>query len=227
MEGKLTAISRQEALRYVGCPEGPAPAEISTLLEEAVAQVMALAQPRVIWREFPLEKGNKLVGTDFTLEGEEIKALLADCDRCILMAATLGGQVEQKLRTWQLTDMTKALLLDGCASAAIENVCDNLERELAQQYLNQGDYLTDRFSPGYGDMPITQQGGFCGVLDTQRRMGLCVSSSGLLIPRKSVTAVMGVAKTPQPHRGGSCAGCRLMADCGFRKRGTTCYGKKL
>ena len=49
--------------------------------------------------------------------------------------------------------MMKAVLFDSCASAAIEAVCDNLQKELQQSY----PYLTDRYSCGYGDLPITLQ----------------------------------------------------------------------
>ncbi len=56
-------------------------------------------------------------------------------------------------------------------------------------------YLTDRFSPGYGDMPLAQSGQICEVLNTGRSIGLTVSQSGILMPRKSVTAVLGISRT--------------------------------
>lgn len=70
------------------------------------------------------------------------------------MAATLGADVEQLLMHVQVSDMARALILDSCASAAVENLCDNLEADLRTQVEAEGCYLTDRFSPGYGDLPL-------------------------------------------------------------------------
>ena len=58
-------------------------------------------------------------------------------------------------------------------------------------------FLTDRFSPGYGDFPMESSKDLVGLLDAGRRIGLTVSQSGILIPRKSVTAVLGVSDRPR------------------------------
>lgn len=138
------------------------------------------------------------------------------------MAATLGPEVEHLLMRAQVLDMAQALLLDSCASTAIENVCDNLEAELRAEAAREGLYLTDRFSPGYGDFPITQQRCFCEVLDTQRRIGLSVSVTDILIPRKSVTAIMGISPTPRKRRSSGCANCNLFFTCQIRRGGGHC-----
>lgn len=67
-----------------------------------------------------------------------------------------------------------------------------------------GRYLTGRYSPGYGDWPITVQPLVAAALDTARRAGLCVTDSNLMTPRKSVTALLGVSDHPVR---GHLAGC--------------------
>ena len=141
------------------------------------------------------------------------------------MAATLGADVEQLLMHVQVSDMARALILDSCASAAVENLCDNLEADLRTQVEAEGCYLTDRFSPGYGDLPLALQGDFCALLDTQRRIGLTVSESSLLIPRKSVTALIGVADHPVTGSLAGCDTCLLREKCEWRKRGMPCGGE--
>ena len=89
-----------------------------------------------------------------------------------------------------MKSMADALILDACAGAAIENVCDNLCADIAAAVAPM--YLTDRFSPGYGDLPLAQQFELCRVLDVSRRIGVTLSDGGLMIPQKSVTAVMGI-----------------------------------
>ena len=89
--------------------------------------------------------------------------ILSGCQEAILLAVTLGPQIEQLLMRREVTDMADALIMDACASAAIENVCDHFEFDLREQLEREGKFLTDRFSPGYGDLP----------LHTQRRLAIC------------------------------------------------------
>ena len=104
--------------------------------------------------------------------------------------------------------------------AATQNVCDNLCEDLAGQFKPK--HLTDRFSPGYGDFPFSQQRDFFELLDITRRIGVSLSESGLMLPQKSVTALIGVSDRPQPHRHRGCASCTLFETCRFRKEGTHC-----
>ena len=72
------------------------------------------------------------------------------------MAATLSPGVDALLRRSQLSDLSRSLVLESCATAAIEEVCDRGEAIIRQRY--PGRALTSRYSPGYGDLPVTVQG---------------------------------------------------------------------
>lgn len=49
-----------------------------------------------------------------------------------------------------------------------------------------------RFSPGYGDCPLTAQRSIVDALNATRLIGLTVTPTSLLMPTKSVTAVIGL-----------------------------------
>lgn len=223
MDAAGLALNESEILRYLGCQDPCPPQELVEAVRSGSRDVLAAARPRTVWRLLPLE-GTALTGSRVTLAGQDIARHLSGCTQAVLMAATLGPDVEQLLQRAQVRDMARALVLDSCASAAIEAVCDRLEGELRERFLAQGRYLTDRFSPGYGDFPIGQQPELCALLDTQRRIGLTLSASGIMIPRKSVTAVLGVADSPRHRRSSGCPGCAMYEHCGMRKRGTPCGG---
>lgn len=218
---RLEKINPNEVLLYLGYTGGTVPDDLEQSIASGSAALFQAARPRLTYRIFPLKDGH-LIGVDFPLEGQDIRTHLDGCAQAVLLAATLGPDVETLLMRTQVTDMAKALILDSCASTAIENICDNFESDLRRQYEGEGLYLTDRFSPGYGDMPISQQRRFCELLDTRRRIGLTVSQSGILIPRKSVTAVMGVADTPRTRRSSGCANCNMFRSCQLRKNGRVC-----
>ena len=225
MEDLLKDIDRNEALRYLGCRSGDVSAGVAEKLETARQTILTTARPRTVYRAFDLDRADGtllLCDTHVCLPGDSIRRFLEGCEACVLMAATLGAEVESLLRRAQAADMGRAVFLDACASAAVENVCDNLENSLRAQWLEKDGYLSGRFSPGYGDMPAEWQQEFCRLLDTGRRIGLYAGASGALIPQKSVTAVLGISQKPIGRAARGCEFCNLSETCAFRKEGKTC-----
>ena len=51
-----------------------------------------------------------------------------------------------------------------------------------------------RDSPGYGDFPLEAQREILVILDTPRKIGVSLTDSLLMVPSKSVSAVIGVAR---------------------------------
>ena len=189
MEARLTHISRSEALRYLGI-RGEAPADLREDLDRCAALLQATVRPRACWRVFPWQPDRPLPGTAFQPQGQDIRRHLAEAGQVILFAATLGTESEQLLRRAQQKNMADAVLMDVLASAAIENVCDNCQEDLARAFAPHR--LTSRFSPGYGDFPLAQQASLLPVLNAQRLLGITLTPGGLMIPQKSVTALLGV-----------------------------------
>lgn len=224
MDGFLKDIDRNEVLRYLGYKGSIIDENTNLQIDKATELIKKIAMPKIIYRvsDIIFENGLSLSATNFKPLGNDIAALLKDCKKAVLFAATIGNLFETELRKAQITDMAFAVILDSCANSAIENVCDNFQNHIRLSWEKEGMFLTERFSPGYGDMPITQQKEFCMVLDTARKIGVTVSSSGLLVPTKSVTAIIGISENPQPKRIKSCENCTAFANCKFRKDGITC-----
>ena len=220
MEARLSGLERNQVLHYLGYPGGGLSEELSADLVRCERTLLETARPRALWRLFPLLPDGRLAGTDYAPAGSSVRELLRDCDAVILMAATLGSEVERLIRRAQLGRMGDAVILDACGSAAIENVCDNLCADLADEFRPR--CLTDRFSPGYGDMPLSEQAELFRVLDVTRRIGVSLSESGLMLPQKSVTALIGVSDRPQPKRHRGCPSCSMFETCPFRKEGKNC-----
>lgn len=136
---RITAVNPWEVLRYLGCGPGGDTGGAAVKPSAAAARNFAAARPKAVWRFFDL-KGTTLEGTNLALTGQDIQRHLTDCHQCVLMAATLGADVEQLLMHVQVSDMARALILDSCASAAVENLCDNLEADLRTQVEAEGCY---------------------------------------------------------------------------------------
>jgi cobalamin-dependent methionine synthase I len=183
--------------------------------------LLEAAHPRQIWSHFTLDS-MRLSGTAFVLPGQDIAAHLNGCYACALLAVTLGDGVCRLLRAVQAVDISRAVLLDTMASIVAEQYADLAEWELRKGYALKGRYLTGRFSPGYGDLPLGLQSDLLSLLNARRMVGLTVSESGILMPRKSITAVLGVADHPVAGRPPGCEHCEIKAECVLYGEGKYC-----
>ena len=214
-------LDRTEALRYLAIRR-PDAGTLQAI--EPVAQALEDAlTPRFTFAAFPVEhtaEGEALLGAGLVLPGKMAQTMLRDCTHAVLLLCTLGAGFETMLRAAEARDMAKAAMLDACGSAYVEAGCDEAERALAARFAPK--QLTDRFSPGYGDLPLSLQPALCAALDASRRLGVTVTESLLMIPTKTVSAVIGLADEPQPARIRGCGFCMRREHCEFRKGGGTC-----
>lgn len=180
------------------------------LMDKAEADIIKMCRPAYTFTEIPQDS--------IVFGGEDIHKVVDGCEKIILIAATIGIYVDKILRKIQITDMAQAVVLDAMASVAIEQFMDKIEGELKERYSNY--YFTRRFSPGYGDYPIEKQREIVKLLNTEKRLGLTLTNSLLLYPTKSVTAVIGLSKTPVGSAGKGCTNkCMLCNNrgCPYRK----------
>lgn len=209
----LDRINRQEALRYLGDGRVEMNSSMQALMDACEEELLSVAAPKYLYKEIQL-------GDSGLVRGRSVAEHLKGCDRAVLLCVTIGAGVDRLIRTAQVEDMARAVVLDSMASAAVEQVCARLDDIIACEYPQL--YLTWRFSPGYGDYPIELQKTFLDILDAPRKIGLCTNESCLLTPSKSVTAITGLCREPIERKRRGCSGCNMAKTCKFRKAGTRC-----
>ena len=214
MHVTLSPIPMREILHFLGWHGTPVEPPLMEQIRRIRGEALEQVKPRAVMRRFV----RLLEGTRFFPQGKDVREMLSACHETVLLAATLGADSERMLLRAQTKSAADALILDAVLSAAIEAVCDRMEETLREKLAAQALYLTDRFSPGYGDMPLAQSGQICEVLNAGRSIGLTVSQSGILIPRKSVTAVLGISRTQVSRRPKGCEGCSARQTCAFARR---------
>lgn len=210
------------ALRYMGVQTPDA-----DMLERATRTAELMQQmyvPRNVWRVFEVAHGEGQVSlpeAGVTLHGRLAGTMLAECDRAAILVCTLGQTFDLGLLKVRAADMAQAVILDACGSAYVETGCDAAEEELRERH--PGLYLTDRFSPGYGDLPLDIQPQLLAAVNAQRRLGVTLTDTNLMNPSKSVTAIIGLSDRPQSARIRGCAWCAMRGNCAYRKRGEQCH----
>ena len=187
-------ISRSEVLRYLAYRNQKIDRATSRLIDEMTAEASECITPRYIYRMFQAEpRGNEILLKNCTLvlPGEDIRRHLRGAVECALMAVTAGIGIEKRISYYSRMHISKGLVLDACATAAVETICSVVQEELRDLARERGFGTTGRYSPGYGDLPLTLQPALLTVLDAHRKIGLSATASCMLTPRKSVTAIVG------------------------------------
>ena len=160
--------------------------------------------------------------TGFVLTGEDIREHLKNCNEIFLLGVTAGIELDRKIRRYMVTEPDIGVVLDSCGIQAVEQIADMAEQEIEACVSSEGYHLTWRFSPGYGDLPLDTQKELVQVLDMHHKIGVSLTDSCLMVPSKSVTAILGISDTKRDKRENKCDFCNNRQKCIFRKRGTRC-----
>lgn len=219
-------IDKNEVLRYLGHKNQDIDDELNDLIDLCIKEIKETAKPLYTYKIFDVEKiedGISVIGTNLLLRGNDIFNHLKDAKQCVIMAATLGISVDNKIRITERINMTKSVILDSCATELIEKVCDKAEGEIIDLAKSKGFKTNFRYGPGYGDLPIDIQGDVISILNANKSIGLTTTNSSILIPRKSVTAIIGfLDEDAEVSKKRNCATCNLRETCNFRREGGSC-----
>lgn len=191
-------IKKEEVRRYLGEYKGitETPSEINLLIERLIILSKTLISPSATSRSYPITaKGENVIETEaFELPGRDIARLLKDSIEVILCATTIGNELEEEINSLlKKKKVLEATILDAIGSTAADTAMDYLNNLLKAEATRKGLSLTRRYSPGYGDFPLLIQEKLI-EFSGGKSLGIRVSPSYILIPRKSVTAVIGVMK---------------------------------
>lgn len=212
-------INFSEALRYLGYGDNIPDTKIKELLLLCSNQLKDAMEGKFIYKVFDLVDG-QIPNCVFELKGNAIARHLKNCTKVVFMCATLGNNVDMLIRKQQIKGMAEAAVTDSLASAVIEQVCDKAEEIILKDF--EEFEHTWRFGLGYDDFPLEGQKQFLDILDAPKRIGVCVNSSMMLTPTKSVTCVIGLGKNLAVASTKSCDVCSFRDECQFRKEGKNC-----
>jgi hypothetical protein len=133
---------------------------------------------------------NKIYLDDFIINSKDILKLLENCNLVYGLVATIGKEFDNKINSL-LEDKQVYLsyIYDSIGSVAIETYINKICNDIKAKY----NKTTMRFSPGYGDWTIDNQKNFLEWLGAQK-IGITLSSTYQMSPRKSVSAIFGVCE---------------------------------
>lgn len=110
--------------------------------------------------------------------------------KAAVICVTLGDAVDKAILRESVGDLALAVVMDAVSSAMAERSV-----QIAQSLIGEELGVKSfgfRFSPGYGDLGLEHQRRILSITDANRRIGLCLGEADILLPRKSVTAIVGM-----------------------------------
>ena len=211
-------VDRREVWRYLGLRGTRPDAAMAEQIEDVIAALSGAVEPRQVSRRFALRwmGGDALEIEGLRVESRALAKNLRGCGEAFLMAATLGIAPDRLIARAQAAgEMGRAMIVQAASAAMIEAWCDVVNEDLRAQAAREGLKLRPRFSPGYGDFPLACQEGLLRLLGAQKHAGIALTDSLLMIPTKSVTAVVGLSPDGCDARTG-CEACGRR-DCAYRR----------
>lgn len=208
----------KEAVRYLGYGKCVVDEKTLQAICESFQELEKIADKKSVYRIFELSAmdENRLSFGKINVQSRNLRTSLKDCKEVILFGATLGIEVDRQIRKYQLIDMSRAVVMQACAAAFLEEFCDELQEKIAVKMRTEGKYLRPRFSPGYGDFLIQHQKELLEMLEAPKKIGLAMTESYMLTPTKSITAVIGISDIEVNCNQRGCEVCQK-TDCTYRR----------
>ncbi len=203
----LKKIDSAETRRYAGMRNT---ADFDDQMIEDICQdALLLLDVKGIWQiyDYDCEKNLVLSEPNFEVKGESIIKHLTGCDKVACVAVTVGERIEHEVTDeFKKGGYVMSMLLDAAATTAVEHAADELEKVIAQDAAKQGLKKIWRYSPGYGDWSLTEQKNFFQITDA-KQIGMRLSPMMMLMPRKSITAIIGLKSEGSADKKHNCETC--------------------
>lgn len=195
LNGRAEWIDRREVLRYLGYGGVSDISGVEAVYDQCERMLLPVLSPRACYALFPLRFDEEPNGTILDLgfartTSRSLALNLAGCDRIALFAATVGPGVDRLIVKYNKLSPARAVILQAMGAAAVESFCDEVNRQITNEY----GATRPRFSCGYGDLPLTLQRNIFEALSVTKHLGITLTEGDLMMPSKSVTAIVGIKK---------------------------------
>ncbi len=211
---------RKEILRYLGY-KGMAcdSKETGALIEKCMTMLEPVLFPRSCVRFYPVTfTDDMIVIESLRIHSRSLARNLKGCTQAALMACTLGIETDRLIQRKQLTSLSESAVLDAMASACIESYCDEINAQIIEKAGTFSLYCRPRFSPGYGDLPLSLQKDIFNLMPITKETGIALTDSCLMVPSKSVTAIIGMSPVQQNCILQGCEECALSDECMYSRK---------
>jgi len=158
------------------------------LVSDLINKTKNKVKPRAIIKEFKITKKSKdfvEIGNKLKIKSRNVAFLLKDCNIVTIFACTLSSDFKEKSE-----NLLVSFIVDAIGSVAVEKFAERINKIVSENASKKGFKTTQRYSCGFADWSLNDQPKILKLLNTSK-IGLKANSANILIPRKSITAIIG------------------------------------
>jgi len=212
-------IDKGEIGISLGYSAGKTPQYFMDLIDEVLVKLPLFCRPKggykIVNIETPkLKPVGLFIENNFCKTDKIITGHVKKSEKAAVFVCTIGKAME--LWSKELFSQGNPMLgyiVDTVASAAVESAADFLHNEIGKTMLDEGMKITNRYSPGYCNWPVSDQHILFSLLP-KNFCGISLTDSALMLPVKSVSGIIGIGKDVK-RREYICDKCGIK-DCTYR-----------
>ena len=196
--GSGVGAAENEVARYLGYRKSTPPDKsVAEIIRSSIDEMQPVLTPQAVYDIFDIRRPEHdlLEFAGIKLRTEDLSRNLEYCDRIVIFAATIGMQTDTLIRKSQLGNSARAAVMQATGAMFIESFVNSLNAMIRSQTEAAGGSTRPRYSPGYGDVPLSVQKQIFSVLPCTR-IGLSLTDTCVMSPEKSVTAFIGIRTSP-------------------------------
>ncbi|MCD8372371.1 MAG: Vitamin B12 dependent methionine synthase activation subunit [Clostridia bacterium] len=189
LNGKVDAIDKKQTLLFLGYAGVNNLDGVEDVYRECEKMILPALAPKACYRLFDIGFDGNVIDLGFAkTDSHSLGLNLKGCNKIALFAATVGAGVDRLIVKYNKLSPARAVLLQAMGAAAVETWCDDLNSRITAEY----GPTKPRFSCGYGDLPLKMQRDIFKALNVTKNLGITLTEGDLMIPSKSVTAIIGI-----------------------------------
>jgi len=217
VEAHLTARERLESISELSTRK-----EVLKVLKTALGTARSIAAPKASFAKkiiTAVTAGSVELEGGITLSSSELSSHIKGADHIYAYLVTVGKDIEDAASSQMNSgDHLLGYLLDRIGSFAAESMAKNAEDALRRKLVSEDSSVSMRFSPGYCDWPLEEQSKLARIIDF-RKAGVTLTGSSMMVPKKSISAVVGIGpKGLFANVKSPCALCNMKV-CNYRRSG--------
>lgn len=196
--------------------------EIKRLISELIASVKKarLLEPAAAYEYYKvtgMSPSQISLEGDKAIQGSLIHTTFPEAKELAIVVCTIGSKLEKQVTDYSKSGETlRGMILDGIGSAAVDMLAPEVCRIIASEASSHGHHTSSPVSPGWPGLPLTEQWNLFELVNTQE-IGVSLTASGIMIPRKSVSMVIGIGpRMATWTRADVCTRCSLRKTCLYR-----------
>jgi hypothetical protein len=193
---ELISLKREKILKSFQVPLHSSDPYLDELISDYILKSLKICNPRASFALYEnpsfIDKKEMLIEGSIFLLDRIVSSSLKNSTHIAIFVATAGPEVEKmSKRLLSEGNLLEGVLVDILGSEIAEETARLIYEKIGIEMSQKGMNITNRYSPGYCNWPVSDQQKLFSLLD-RNTCGIQLTESSLMLPIKSVSGIIGV-----------------------------------